>query len=225
MNGEFLDSLDSLFRGDPLTSQLSVHPQLESLVNSSFCKPFLEPLGPDFLLKIFPAYVGPHGLTGPDCVKTVIQQQDSQDSSLSSLVEQLDKLFDGYINYFTQFPQESHFQPYVGEEIRTMAEHLKKKLSDISTSHNKVIFILWTYIFLHKYFILGCLQSGNDDVELDQDLINLMEIFPNHNRNTLKVYLQDFAARQIGGILDVDGLIHEILMKDSEAELEEQPVR
>ena len=86
--------------------------------------------------------------------------------------------------------------------------------------------LLYTlHICLQKYFILGCLQSANDDVELDQDLINLMEIFPNHNRNTLKVYLQDFAARQIGGILDVDGLIHEILMKDSEAELEEQPVR
>ena len=52
-----------------------------------------------------------------------------------------------------------------------------------------------------------------------------MEIFPNHSRDTLKGYLEDFAARQNVDSLDVDGLINEILLKDSGTEPEEQPVR
>ena len=52
-----------------------------------------------------------------------------------------------------------------------------------------------------------------------------MEIFPNHNRDTLKVYLEDFAAQNNGDILDIDQLINEILMQDSEEEPEEQPAR
>ena len=69
------------------------------------------------------------------------------------------------------------------------------------------------------------LQISSDDVESDPDLRNLIEIFPNHNRDTLKLYLEDFAARQNGDVLDVDELINEILMKDSGEETEEQPAR
>lgn len=69
------------------------------------------------------------------------------------------------------------------------------------------------------------LQISSDDVESDPDLRNLIEIFPNHNRDTLKSYLEDFAARQNGDVIDVDELINEILMKDSGEETEEQPAR
>ena len=52
-----------------------------------------------------------------------------------------------------------------------------------------------------------------------------MEIFPNHNRDTLKVYLEDFAAQHNGDISDIDRLINEILMQDSVEEPEKQPAR
>ena len=51
------------------------------------------------------------------------------------------------------------------------------------------------------------LQISSDDVDSDPDLRNLIEIFPNHNRDTLKSYLEDFAARQNGDVIDVDELI------------------
>ena len=70
-----------------------------------------------------------------------------------------------------------------------------------------------------------CLQISSDDVESDLDLRNLIEIFPNHNRDTLKLYLEDFAARQNGDVIDVDELINEILMKESGEETEELPAR
>ena len=137
MNGELFNLLDSFDTVDPFTSQLSVYPQLESLVNSSFCKPFLEPLDEDFLLKIFPDYADPYGVSqGPDCIKTVIQ---GQETSLDTVVEELTKMFDGYIHYFTQFPQESHFHPYSGEEITALAQHLKKKLREISRPQHQVV--------------------------------------------------------------------------------------
>ena len=139
MNGELFNLLDDFVdTADPFTSQLSVYPQLESLLNSIFCKPFLEPLDGDFLIKIFPDYVGQYGLRQrPDCIKAVIQQQAD---CLDRVLEQLHKMFDGYIHYFSQFPQQSHFQPYSGEEITILAQHLKKKLGDISRSQQQVVF-------------------------------------------------------------------------------------
>ena len=143
MNGELFNLLDNfvdLEAEDKFTSQLSVYPQLESLLTSSFCKPFLEPLDGYFLMKIFPDYFGQYGLPqGPDCIKTVIQQRAT---CLDRVVEQLNKLFDGYIHYFSQFPKESHFQPYSGEEITILAKHLKKKLGEISRSQQQVVFII-----------------------------------------------------------------------------------
>ena len=140
MSGELYNLLDSFDSSDSdrFTSQLANYPQLESLVNSSFCKPFLDPLDEDFASKIFPDHVGVFGLSqGVDCIKTVILQQE-QETSIETVVEQLDKMFDGYIRYYTQFPQDSHFPPYSGEEITTLAEHLKKKVREISRSYNQV---------------------------------------------------------------------------------------
>ena len=51
-----------------------------------------------------------------------------------------------------------------------------------------------------------------------------MEVFPNHSRATLRVYLEDFAGRHNGDVLDVDELINEILLKDSGPEPDEPPV-
>ena len=140
MSGELYNLLDSFDSSDSdrFTSQLANYPQLEALVNSSFCKPFLDPLEEDFASKIFPDHVGVFGLSqGVDCIKTVILQQE-QETSIETVVEQLDKMFDGYIRYYTQFPQDSHFPPYSGEEITTLAEHLKKKVREISRSYNQV---------------------------------------------------------------------------------------
>ena len=140
MSGELYNLLDSFDSSDSdrFTSQLANYPQLGSLVNSSFCKPFLEPLDEDFATKIFPDHVGVFGLSqGVDCIKAVILQQE-QETSIETVVEQLDKMFDGYIRYYTQFPQDSHFPPYSGEEITTLAEHLKKKVREISKSYNQV---------------------------------------------------------------------------------------
>ena len=134
MNGELFNLLeqDPL---DPFTSQLALYPQLESLFKSTFCKPFLEPLDKDDVIS-----VGLSGLSqGPDCIKTVILQQET---SLDTVVEQLSKMFDGYIQYYAHFPQMSHYPLYSGEEIATLAEHLKKKLREISRSHSQVVFLI-----------------------------------------------------------------------------------
>ena len=138
MSGELYNLLDSFDSSDAFTSQLAIYPQLESLVNSSFSKPFLQPLDEDFASKIFPDFVGVFGLAQvPDCIKTVLLQQE-QDTSIETVVELLEKMFDGYIQYYKQFPEDSHFPPYSGEEITTLAEHLKKKFREISSSFKQV---------------------------------------------------------------------------------------
>ena len=134
MNGELFNLLeqDPL---DPFTSKLALYPQLESLFKSTFSKPFLEPLDKDDVIS-----VGLSGLSqGPDCIKTVILQPET---SLDTVVDQLSKMFDGYIQYYAQYPQMSHFSPYSGEEIATLAEHLKKKLREISSSNSQVVFLI-----------------------------------------------------------------------------------
>ena len=78
MSGELYNlDMDSFDTSEPFTTQLAIYPQLESLVNSSFCKPFLEPLDEDFASKIFPDHVSVFGLTrGLDCIKTVIMKEE-----------------------------------------------------------------------------------------------------------------------------------------------------
>ena len=63
------------------------------------------------------------------------------------------------------------------------------------------------------------LQSNTDDLEPDQDLRKLIEIFPHHNKNTLKSYVEKWRT---GNVFDFDGLINEILMN---VEPEDQPER
>ena len=142
MSGELYNlDMDSFDTSEPFTSKLAIYPQLESLVNSSFCKPFLKPLDEDFASKIFPDHVGVFGLTqGMDCIKTVIMKK-KQKTSLEAVVEQLEKMLDGYIHYYTQFPEDSHFLPYSGEEIATLAQHLKKKIREISGTFNQVVLL------------------------------------------------------------------------------------
>ena len=48
--------------------------------------------------------------------------------------------------------------------------------------------------------------------DYDEDLSNLVEIFPFHNRTNLKAHLHEFASRHAGEVLDIEKLIQEILM-------------
>ena len=155
---------------------------------------------------------------GPDCIKTVILQPET---SLDTVVDQLSKMFDGYIQYYAHYPQMSHFSPYSGEEIATLAEHLKKKLREISSSHSQVVFLILNGSLFRSCNSLFWLQSNinTDDLEPDHDLRKLIESFPHHNKNTLKSYVEKWRT---GNVFDFDGLINEILMN---VEPEDQPER
>ena len=98
-------------------------PPLLTLVNSSFCKPFLHPLSEDFLNKIFP------GSVGPSSVKSVVTKKDS---SLETVLQQLNLLFVGFSKFYSQTQEPTHDPQFSSEELSFMAEFLKNKIAEMS---------------------------------------------------------------------------------------------
>ena len=95
-------------------------PPLLNLVNSSFCKPFLHPLSEDFLNKIFP------GSVGPSSVKSVVTKKDS---SLETVLQQLNLLFEGFSKFYCQTQEPTHDPQFSSEDTSSYSNILMDFLS------------------------------------------------------------------------------------------------